>query len=710
MTKENLGKILIVDDTLANLKILTALLDKAGYSVRGAANGKTAIMACKNNPPELILLDILMPDMDGYEVCSILKSDQQTKDIPIIFISALDMLGNRVKGFQLGAVDYITKPFQPEEVLVRVNTHLQLYRMQMNLELMVSERTIALQKSNSALMDSEEKFRGLVENTSDWIWEVNERGQYTYSSPQIYEILGYFPNEIIGKTPFEFMPPQEALRVNTLFQQFASKAEPFKTIEHINCHKNGLLVAIESSGVPVINNEDIYQGYRGVSRDITARKEAEEKMNFMVKHDMLTKLPNRLLFNEHLDKALKKAVNSSQRVAMLFLNLDRFKDVNETFGHPMGDLLLVQVATRLSEVKQKIDTLAHFGGDEFALLFDDFKCIDDIERLAKDLLAMMNKPFYIEEHELFLGTSIGISLCPEHGKQVLEICRNADSALNRAKENGRNSYQFYTDDLTDAATERLNLATRLRHALKNNEFQIFYQPQVELKNSRIIGAEALIRWLDPEHGLISPVKFIPLAEDTGLIIPIGEWVLRESCRQFAQWRDEGNPLNHISVNISGVQIQRVDLPKLVTEVLKDFQIKPVDLDLEVTESMLMDNPQHVTEILHALRKIGVSLAVDDFGTGYSSLSYLKRFPINTLKIDRSFVQDIPDDADDAAIAKAIIAMANTLQLNTLAEGIETKEQRDFLLNEGCEYGQGYLYSRPVPAAEFLELLKSGLSI
>lgn len=714
MTKENslisLGDVLVVDDRLPNLQVLSSILEHAGYSVRCVTNGEAAITACESVPPELILLDIIMPKMSGYEVCKTLKAKEQIKDIPIIFISAMDMLDDRLNGFKIGAVDYITKPFEPEEVLVRVNTHIQLYKMKINLESLVNERTQALMQSNLALIKSEEKFRGLVENTNDLILEVNARCKVNYISPQIMGMLGYHPDTFIGKTLFEFMP-DDGRHTKAIVQNFVSEHEPYhepyKEMEIIFLHKNGLRVLIESSGVPIVDRKGVFQGYRSVNRDITERKNTEDKLKFLTEHEPITNLYNRYFFNRRLDQILGTAALKNRKVAIMILSLTHFKDVNETFGHAMSDKFLVCVSKQLSIIENEVELVAHFGGDEFALILDDVEDIDNVKRLAEKLLKLMFEPVFIEKNEIFTGINIGISLYPENGNQTLVLCRNADSALTHAKKIARNNYLFYMPDFTQAAADRLDLATRLRHALENHEFQLFYQPQIELKNNRIIGAEALIRRIDLAHGLVFPGEFIPVAEDTGLILPIGEWVLHEACRQFAQWRDEGNPLDRISVNISGLQIQRANLAVMVSQVLTDFQIQPDCLDLEVTESMLMDNPEYVTEVLHALRSLGVSLAVDDFGTGYSSLSYLKQFPINTLKIDRSFVEGVPNNTADSAIVKAIIMMSDSLQLDTLAEGIETQEQRNFLIDEGCKYGQGYYFSRPVCVSDFSEFLRLG---
>lgn len=828
--KDNCGEILLVDDTSANLKLLMNMLNTEGYKVRPAMDGKQALATVKIRKPDLILLDVNMPGIDGLEVCRRLKADESTRDIPVIFISALDALSDRVKGFEVGGVDYIAKPFQREEVLVRVHTHIELHRMKCNLEALVDERTEEFKQANQALLKSESGLKEAqrIGHLGNWNWDIVT--DELFWSDEIYRIFGLTPQKL-GMTYddfLEFIHPEDRELLKNAVKESLSDSKGHYNIEHRivrpdgaerivsesgevcrdetgkpismigtvlditerkqaedklvqaaavyesteegiiitdaktrilavnpaftkitnysaaeaigqpvnfrrsgnhdkayyqslwhalttvgtwrgeiwNCRKNGEAYPEWMTISAIFDSEGKISNYASVFSDISSIKLAEEQLAFLAHYDPLTELPNRLLLNDRLSHAIERAARSEKKLALLFMDLDGFKDINDTFGHPMGDELLKQVTKRLQKYLHQGDILARLGGDEFVLVVENFSLIDELEPVARKLLSILSEPFVLDGHELFIGASIGISLYPDDGSEADTLIRNADSAMYRAKEAGRNNHQFYTRELTQAVAERLALESELRYALERDEFQLYYQPQVELRSGRIIGVEALIRWQSSQRGMVAPDKFIPLAEKSGLILSIGEWVLREACRQMMQWREEGYELARISVNVSALQIQRGKLTEMVTQVLVQTGLEAECLDLEITESVLMSNPKEVIELLEDLRSLGLSLAVDDFGTGYSSLSYLKRFPINTLKIDQAFVRDIPDDSNDKAIARAIIALGDSLQLDTLAEGVETEAQRDFLLRAGCEYAQGYLYSRPLPAKDFLALIHS----
>lgn len=823
------GEILLVDDTQANLKLLINILSDEGYKVRPAISGKQALETVGVKKPDLILLDIKMPDMDGWEVCRQLKADTQSKDIPVIFISALNELHDRLKGFELGGVDYISKPFQREEVLVRVRTHMELRMMQRNLEELVSKRTDKLEQAYQALQKSENSLREAqrIGHLGNWNWDVvtgklfwsdeiyrifgmvaqetpitydafiesvhwqdraaiksavqeallnpqipynieyriltpdqqerivQERGEIrldavgkpvrmigtvldiserkwaeeklvqaavVYEStaegiiladadkriqavnPAFSRITGYSEMESLGKSVnFRNSGRHDKKYYQTMRQSLATTGSWCGEIW--NCRKNGEIYPEWMTISLVFDKEENLSNYICVFSDISSLKRAEEQLMFLAHHDPLTNLPNRLLLMDRLAHGIERAIRSGRKLALLFMDLDGFKDINDTFGHPVGDELLKQVSKRLQKCLRQGDTLARLGGDEFVFLVESYALIDEVEGVARKLLSILTKSFNINDHELFIGMSIGISLYPDDSDKSATLLRNADSAMYRAKESGRNNFQFYSSEFTEAVAGRLAMESDLRYALPRDEFQLYYQAQIELESRRIIGAEALIRWNNPKRGMVPPDKFIPLAEKSVLILQIGEWVMYEACRQMMRWQQDGHKLSRISVNVSGLQIQRGRLPELIEKVLTETGLDAEQLDIEITESVLMSNPQRVIDTLEALRKLGISLAVDDFGTGYSSLSYLKRFPINTLKIDRAFVSDLPDDVNDAAITKAVIALADSMQLDTLAEGVETQEQHDFLLREGCAYAQGYLYSKPVPAEEFIKLLE-----
>lgn len=465
-----------------------------------------------------------------------------------------------------------------------------------------------------------------------------------------------------------------------------------------NRRKSGEVYVEDLTITPVYDENGLKINYVGIFTDITHAKLSEEELHHLAHHDPLTDLPNRLLFNTHLKQAVARASRMNSRVGILFLDLDRFKNVNDSLGHQAGDELLIEVGKRLQHTLRDEDVLARLGGDEFVILIEG---VDDEERLGvftQRLIDSIAAPFTLRGQEVFIGTSVGISIFPGDGKQADILMRNADSAMYQAKERGRNNYQFYTKKLTEAAFERLMMEMELRKALAADEFSVVYQPQVDMKNDHFIGCEALIRWTHPKMGMISPDKFIPIAEEAGLIAPIGDWVLRRACRDAKPWIEVGL-IKRISVNVSGYQVQQGSLLSVVEGALFETGLKAENLELEITETFIMEHAEEAIKTLEAIRELGVYIAIDDFGTGYSSLGYLKRLPVHTLKIDRAFVSDAAEDTDDAAIIRAIIALAHTLGLEVLAEGVENLEQQDFLVKENCCRAQGYFYSRPLSPSE-----------
>jgi len=442
----------------------------------------------------------------------------------------------------------------------------------------------------------------------------------------------------------------------------------------------------------------------GILEDVTQRVRYEEQLELLANYDPLTGLANRILFASHLHSAIEKAKRHNTQISLLMFDLDRFKDINDSFGHSAGDELLQQVAQRLESRLREGDIISRLGGDEFAVLLDYLPRLEDAGRIAKEMIEALSTPYkLIGGAVVHVGMSVGIVLFPDHGENESELLQHADAALYKAKGEGRGIYRYYSDELTDLARRRIECETQLRRAIAHHEFEVYYQPQVHIATGRIVGAEALIRWNDPLRGVVSPVEFIPLAEETGLIGAIGEWVLNETCRQGKVWLDQGHRLT-LAVNLSAHQVRHQNIPKMVEAALKKTGYSAEKLELEITESALMQREEETVAMLHILRAMGIRLAIDDFGTGYSSLSYLKRFPIDVLKIDKSFVDDLPFEADDMAIVTAIIAMGQALGFQILAEGTERIEQIDFLREKGCTMYQGYFKSRPVPAAEFEKLL------
>ncbi len=568
---------------------------------------------------------------------------------------------------------------------------------------MLQARNLEFGRAMEALRDNEERFRGLVETTSDWIWEVDANGVYTYASPKVKDLLGYAPEEVIGRTPFDFMPPDEAARIGAVFAEFVAARRPFERLENVNRHKDGRRVILETSGVPILDHDGGFLGYRGIDRDITERKRAQEHLAFLAYHDTLTGLPNRLLLLDRLRQAMIEAARHERRVAAVCLDLKNFKNVNDTLGHETGNRVIRDVAGRLAAGVRPGDTVARLGGDEFCVLLADLAQTEDVARVMQKIRGQLEQPLTAAGHALHLTATMGISLYPADGADPETLLKNADIAMYRARERDED-YQYYAADMTVNAAERLALENDLRQALARRELLLHYQPQVSLASGVVTGVEALLRWRHPLHGMIPPARFIPLAEETGLILPIGEWVLRTACAQARAWADAGRPLR-VAVNLSARQFRQPGLDGLIRGILEETGLDPGRLDIELTESIIVHDPAAVTAILASIKKLGVQISIDDFGTGYSSLSYLKRFPLDMLKVDQSFVRDIATDPDDAAIVRAIITLAHALGIQTIAEGVETREQLRFLRENGCGAMQGYYFSKPLPVEELTRLLR-----
>ncbi len=579
------GDILIVDDTIENLRLLSAMLVKEGHHVRQALNGSMALTAVNTLQPDLILLDIMMPDTDGYSVCQQLKADPNTADIPVIFLSALNDAFDLVQGFQVGGVDYITKPFRIEEVLVRIANQLalraatrEIKHLNTQLEARVKERTRQLEIANAQLLD-------------------------------------------------------------------------------------------------------------------------------MALHDGLTGLANRMLFMEHLERALNTIkVDPTQQFALLFLDCDRFKSVNDSLGHLVGDELLIAIARRLSAFLNHGHVLARMGGDEFAILLNGSDSITATQ-IAKQIGELLSHPFQLKRHEVFISASIGIVLGHPNCDKPEHLLRNADIAMYSAKASGHSNCQMFDPVMHEAALQRLALETDLHRAIQQEEFVLHYQPIVVLETGTITGFEALIRWQHPQRGLLFPGTFIPIAEEIGLIHVVSNWVLRQACGQLQQWQAQGLIAETvtISVNLAAQQFSQPNLIESIDQILAETGLAPDRLTLELTESALMDNTKTATMMLQKLRERHIRLSIDDFGTGYSSLSYLHSFPVDALKIDRSFIQRIGDPSDTLSLVKLIIDIARSMNMVVIAEGIETQQQRAQLQALRCDLGQGYLFSRPIAPHQVAQL-------
>lgn len=554
----------------------------------------------------------------------------------------------------------------------------------------------------------EERLRlaaSVFENTDEGVIITDPDANILDVNRAFSRIQGYSREEVLGKNPRLFKSGHHDQSFYRDLWRILTETGHWRG-EMWNRRKNGEVFPKWQTINRVVDSSGKLTHYVGIFSDITHIKQSQEKLDHLGHHDALTDLPNRLLLNERLEQAIKHAQRHRTLMAVIFLDLDNFKHINDSLGHPVGDQLLQEVARVLLEAVRQDDTVARIGGDEFVLLLEDIGKPENAGIAAQKLAAVFAQPFQLADQAIHVTASLGICICPQDGEDPATLLRNADSAMYRAKEEGRNTYHFYTEELTRNAFERVLLENNLRQAIDNGQLILLYQLQKELMSDRIIGLEALIRWMHPELGVISPAKFIPMAEESGLIHPIGDWVLKTACRQAKQWLDQGIEFGRVSVNIAGPQLQRGTLVSEVTRALEESGLPTQRLELEVTEGFIMQQPQAAITQLQALRELGLTLAIDDFGTGYSSLSYLKQLPIHKLKIDQSFVRDIPDDRNDMAIADAIIAMGKSLGMTVIAEGVETEAQAEFLKQAGCQEGQGYLYSRPVSAEEVEALIRA----
>ena len=549
--------------------------------------------------------------------------------------------------------------------------------------------------------ESEAKLRQsatVFESTLEGVYITDKDRNILDVNQSFIDITGYSREEVIGSNPKVLSSGKHDRAFFESMWQSINKTGQWRG-EIWNKRKDQTTFPQWLAINTVKDSEDNVVNYVAVFTDITEIKQSQSKLDYLAHHDALTSLPNRYYFNQRLEQALNHAKRAESKLAILFIDLDRFKNINDSFGHTAGDHLLVHLSNSLKEKVRLEDTVARISGDEFIILFEDIECTDTLVNAVEKIMSVFDTSFPIEGHNVRITASIGISLFPMDGDNSADLIRNADAAMYRAKDEGRNTYQFYTRDLTTKAFERVIMETELREALTNNEFYLLYQPQFNLLSKQLIGLEVLIRWRHPRFQFLPPDEFIPLAEDSGLINPIGQWVLLEACQQAKQWLDKGFNFGRIAVNISGVQVNKGELFNIVSDTLTKTGLPASSLELEITESFIMKQAETAINQLNKLRELGVMLSIDDFGTGYSSLSYLKRLPVHKLKIDRSFVSDIPDDSDDKAIVDAIIAMGNSLGLVVIAEGVETIEQEEYVFSSGCNEVQGYFYSKPIHPEE-----------
>jgi diguanylate cyclase (GGDEF)-like protein/PAS domain S-box-containing protein len=545
------------------------------------------------------------------------------------------------------------------------------------------------------LQVSEERFRDVAEASSDWIWECDRDLRLTYLSTRFSQVTGIAASSLLGKSIEQFFfNDTDTDGWNKLLEGTHAKS----SFRDLQCCYRDLIARVHIcrlAGRPIWGPDRILVGYRGTATDITEEVEAQSRATHLALHDSLTQLPNRVLFQERLDQALLRQSQDNARVAVLCLDLDHFKEVNDTLGHGAGDVLLKELAVRLKSCVRSTDTVARLGGDEFAVIQSGANQPLEVEALSRRIMDAVKTPFQIDGQELYVGVSIGVALPDGEPNKPEWLLKSADIALYRAKQAGRGTTRFFEAHMDTELQARKMLEYELRQALLKNELEVYYQPLVDVKTNAIVAVEALLRWHHPHRGLVAPIEFIQMAEETGLIVPIGEWVLSTACKQILEWPKLG-----VAVNLSPIQFKNRDIVETVKKVLSDTGLDPTRLELEITESILINDPEAALRTLNALKNIGIKISMDDFGTGYSSLGYLNSFPFDKIKIDRSFISTISDEEKSTAIVKSVISLGRSLSMKTTAEGVETADQASFLKLEGCTQVQGFFFGRPVPATEF----------
>ncbi|WP_343731271.1 EAL domain-containing protein [Duganella sp.] len=729
--------ILIVDDRPANLGFVVDHLESLGYQLIVALDGAEALRRVGFARPDLILLDAMMPDMDGFEVCRQLKAQGSLDDIPVIFMTALKQTDTKLSAFALGAVDYLTKPLQVDEVAARVATHLALRdtRLQLqqqtrqlqqvrrdlleeadlrNAELKESNRRLQFELAERyaaelALQASMLGYQEIFDHVSDalYLLEGGDDGQFRYVqiNPAFAALVGLPHSAVIGQPAGQLFGAAAGAQLQAACQRCLTEgaAVDQELVLEAPGGRSIVQLTMVRSCVPSRNGSHLV----GIGRDVTRLHDYQAQLTFLAKRDPLTGLPNRHCFRDSLTQALAGAAADGATVAVLLLGLDHFRELNDGLGRAFGDRLLVACARLLEQAVDGQGRVARIGGDEFAILLHADGAGQAAGPLARRLLRLLAAPVDLGDYELAVGCSIGISLAPQDGADAETLLCNVDTAMCRAKAEGGHRYQHFTAEMSTTTRRRVEIGNALRHAIRQAELSLHYQPRASVQGEAVVtvGMEALLRWDGQLLGRVAPSEFIPLAEQNGLILQIGQWVLQHACQQAQAWRSQHGSALPVAVNLSARQFRDADLVRMVEVALQTSGLPPQLLELELTESMLMQDARRTRRTLAALKAIGVRLAVDDFGTGYSSLSYLKSFPLDYLKIDRSFVSGLPQDRSDAAIVRAIIAMAHTLGLKVIAEGVETLGQLDFLRAQQCDEVQGYWFSRPLAVADMERYLQ-----
>ena len=694
MIQRQINVMLLIEDNPGDARLIREMLQEQSSQKIDLMHVECMRDAEKHlaeNSTDVILLDLGLPDAQGLE--AVRRTHAAARGVPLVVLSGLDDESMAMQAMQEGAQDYLIKgQIEPRE-LVRA------------LRYAVERKSI-----QEALFEEQERAQVTLDCIGDGVISTDVSGNITFLNIVAEKLTGWSLHEVVGR------PMNTAFRVlngntrkvisNPMIKASSQNRRGNLPSNSVLVRRDGTDIFIEDSVSPIHDHNGTVIGAVLVFRDVSESRAMADQIAHLAEHDFLTGLPNRLLLNDRIGQAIALAERNRGKIAVLFMDMDGFKNINDSLGHPAGDDLLKCIANRLRDCIRGPDTVSRQGGDEFIVLLQGVKKPEDAAIAAKRLLKSLAETYFMGPHNLHITASIGVSIYPDDGPDAETLIKNADTAMYQAKENGRQSFQFFKPEMNVRAVERQSIEEDLRCAMERNEFTLHYQPKINLTTRAITGAEALLRWTHPTRGSVSPAQFIPVAEDSGLIVPIGAWVVREACRQAQAWVVAGLPIGSIAVNVSALEFRNEDFLESLFATLKETGLDPKSLELEVTESALMKNAELSSTILQILRKVGVRVAVDDFGTGYSSLSYLRKFPLDALKIDQSFVRQIAESSDGNTIVSTIITMARSLHLRVIAEGVETPEELAFLLEQRCDEAQGYKFSRPVPAEQFETLLRS----
>jgi diguanylate cyclase (GGDEF)-like protein/PAS domain S-box-containing protein len=689
---------LVIDDDFTVRLLVRQTLENAGIDVAEAEDGERGLHEVIRLDPDIVLLDVMMPGKNGFEVCAEARALPGRSRTPILMMTGLDDSESVNRAYEAGATDFITKPITWPILAHRVRYMLR-----------ASQAFDRLARSEARLADAQR-----LAQLGHWDWDL--ASNEVHRSPEALRILGLRQDQATSTYAVfaELVHPGDRGELEAAVEGALERAESYG-VECRIVRPDGVERVVHEQAVVECDGAGYPIRVHGTVQDVTERRQAEQRIRRLALYDSLTELPNRQFFKEQLSHSLGHAARLGQKVAVLVLDLDRFKRINDTLGHNVGDQLLAAVGSRLTQSLRVADyvtradaapmagNLARLGGDEFTIQVSGLAQAADVAKIVRRILGVLSQPFDVGGQEVVVTASAGIAVYPDDGQDVDALLKNADSAMYHAKSLGKDNYQFFSPSMNASSLSKLTLENQLRKAIDRGELLLHYQPKVDASTSRIAGVEALVRWQHPEHGMVPPGEFIPLAEETGLIVPIGDWVLGEAARQAAAWRAAGLKLS-IAVNMASPSFAQPDFVTKVAAVLFQAKLEPGAIELELTESVLMQDVEGARETLRALKSHGVGLSVDDFGTGYSSLAYLRRLPIDTLKIDRSFVRDVITNAEDASITGAIIDLGKSLGLAVVAEGVETEAQAAFLRGRGCTLMQGFLFSRPVPADQITAMV------